>query len=600
MAQSESARVAEMQRLSDERRASIIEAVALVWQHGPEASAKAALAAVVLALRGEADYLTANKVKGHVTQAQTIRAGAARVAAYEMKMSDASTVRGEPVPMPTDMHLLDLNSQLQSETAGQPVLFTNPPDMAEMGARAAGFASLADAKAQLEPLDSSQAARCADGVHPEISLSTRKDGSTFCTACQQQLSPPVGATVNVGGIDFTKIGVDPFGTRDPWLPNTPPPGVVFQSPGSVADTAAAGDALSYISGQSDTYQPQGATMAAAPTPTPDPFSNPTGAPNNRPDSRKVMPYMEVRGLLLQLEPSGSQSVSAIEARGGCGMKLGFDRLSRRGLVAQPRPQWSLIGGKAFHTLTELMERWVWGQNRANPGSASLAVFNPSIVPQHWTTALNQARDAALEGTPYTIEDIRPSNRGLEGYDWWRVEGVEMVNRYVATHTSADYVSKFRLASFDNGASPALEVEYRVNTNPLAGTMLPGGAPVGSGIELHGFIDRIDVAVDSSCYVIRDLKSGRSKGSQFQGANYIHAARRTLAIPAETPILFSNFDARTGGYTDPRQLDLVITWDEIVARAEEAETANAARIYPASPSSFCGGCGHNAICPGKVA
>ncbi len=48
-----------------------------------------------------------------------------------------------------------------------------------------------------------------------------------------------------------------------------------------------------------------------------------------------------------------------------------------------------------------------------------------------------AESEKLAGTPYEDRETwHVANGGREGYDWWRVEGLDMVKRYVAFHDDA--------------------------------------------------------------------------------------------------------------------------------------------------------------------
>jgi DNA (cytosine-5)-methyltransferase 1 len=360
----------------------------------------------------------------------------------------------------------------------------------------------------------------------------------------------------------------------------------------IGDGAA--DALDYLSGKTETYGPPivttvpsieggGLTVPALNITRPesadvavsvvDPFTDPGGWKPSTVD-RLSWDAFTTLAEQLKTEPAEFMSVSKAETLASCGVKHALGRLSRRGVVEPARPQWALIGGSTFHEAVEMIER---GTHPESVGAVS----------DWWTYLLDREVKEQLDGTSFTLDDIRPSRGGREGYDWWRVEGAEMVIRYLRHHDDAWRARNGILYLDTQRSTPAIELEFKM---PL--DVLPA-------VTVHGFIDQIwaDGSTPFATSVdLVDLKTGSTPGSMFQLAVYAHAAQRVFGV--QDTVRAANWLAREGRYTEFVDPTIAHPWEEIQHRFRVANVVDRAGLFMANPSSFCGGCAHESICPSR--
>jgi hypothetical protein len=317
----------------------------------------------------------------------------------------------------------------------------------------------------------------------------------------------------------------------------------------------------------------------------DPFADPGGRLNVR---RLTYGEFVAMARTLRDEPSEYMSVTKVQGLGDCGMRYAFGRLASRGKVAPERPQWSFIGGNAFHSWAAAVEKYAWERGE-NP-----AVDDESID-AWWLLFLDREVTETLADTAHEIHDIRPSNRGLEGYDWWRVNGADMCRKYLAHHDQA-FRDTWEIVTL--GAEgpaqeprPAIEVEYFL---PIGTYLADDGTKINEPLVAHGFMDVMRRHRQTGVIRIDDYKTGKSEGSAFQLASYAHAARRVFGM-AE-PILVSNWLAREGKYNDPVEAMLRYSWDDLTYDYQTAAAMDAQGLFMAHPTTFCGGCPFEAICP----
>lgn len=313
----------------------------------------------------------------------------------------------------------------------------------------------------------------------------------------------------------------------------------------------------------------------------DPFSDPAGRNN-----MTRLTWAQYEAAVLQLEPSEHMSNSKLEQLGKCGVAYALDRTGRRGLTPAQRPQWATIGGTAFHSAVRALE-----EITVVTGEAAT-----DIEPDWWVWHLDNALDVALsehEGK-YTEHDVRASKKGLEGRDWWRVEGQRMVRRYLAYHDAA-WRQNNRLVMLgqtgpDTPPLPATEVEFHLDF----------GRP-GVPVIVHGFIDSLWYSRPAAGAPVTvrlvDWKSGSTEGSMLQRAGYTWAAIRSLGIVG--PILSANWDAREAGYTPWVDATLVHPWEKMVTLYSVASTMDKANLFLPNPTPWCNGCSHEAYCPTRA-
>jgi hypothetical protein len=276
------------------------------------------------------------------------------------------------------------------------------------------------------------------------------------------------------------------------------------------------------------------------------------------------------------------SHSAVSTYESCSLQLLLSDASREGVLPPRRPAWSLVGGGAFHKAIERVERdYLLG-----------IVWPLSGVETLWTEAFEAAiveqRDSALL---WPVETWYAANGGKEGYDWWRVEGGDMIRRYIDHHDARRreafptlHVSE---ASVDKGAMsvvPVIELPFTMDVE---------------GVQSQGFIDfavRGASQHDWEELTVIDWKSGRQEPSEhIQMAEYAWALQR-LHGPARGPIWGSYWMARKGEYTPPVNLLEDYPWAEVAYRFRSAARGYAAGVFTPHVTNLCVACGSRASCP----
>lgn len=597
---SEHAKLAGIAARHEEQRAYIVDrvqgAAAVPWEVA-EVAAHHALMTMADVLRDEAAAMAKAKTKGHVSVGKDMISAASRIAAYAVKIPGALTaplagpaVLDHPSEAATAGPDTASNEDATSEVTPLPQRDPAGAEERVAAARAEAHRLLnpptvedamfqdpsATVPAEIATVDPSSAPRIpgpsipgsygpGEGPHaiPQQRMPVDQPGQDYA----------VGDKVTVGGIEFTKHSENPF----PVIPMIPPTGLVDSIPPAVHPEMIRGmdgSLIPTLLGGLPATAPMASLTAPLADPG-DPFSDPGGRANAR---RLTYREFLTMASTLRDEPSKYMSVSKVEALTDCGAKYAFGRLARRGQVPE-RPQWSSIGGNAFHAWVAALERAVW----SNDGK-SIPEMPEAALTLWWETCLNTELAETLADTTYTIHDVRVANRGTEGYDWWRVEGAAMCQRYLDHHDDA-YRAEWEvltLGAIAPGKSPqpAIEVEYYL--------------PIVGGLQAHGFMDIIRIHRRTGVVKIDDHKTGRSPGSTFQLASYAHAAMRALGIPG--PIVVSNWLARDGAYTDPVEAASRYSWDELVYDYTTAAAMDDQGLFVARPTTFCGGCAFESICP----
>lgn len=608
MSASDGARIAAIQQRHNQQRTGIVTAVELatrVPREVAEVAAHHALMAAADALRGEARAITDAKTKGHVSMSKELTTAAARVAGIAVKIPGALTTPPVPSGMTAvvdalvaspctctidsrDGSIVDREDGCRVHGVGTEV----PPARGPFG-------EVTDPDGWMGPAVAGQGDAKAPGYEVAPGgYASPEDGFTAPEA--EALTLPSGTEDESDGSAPMNIGqqtdADPF--TDPADPGRYMPEAVY-GPSDAERAATAYPTVSRIPGpRASTEALQPATVAGiggqpvpalyigetitAPVPSlTDPFADPGGRLNVR-----RLTYGEFVAMARTLvdEPSKYMSVTKVQGIGECGMRYAFGRLANRGQVTPERPQWHNVGGNAFHAWVADLESLVWTTG-----------FNPSVptaevLEAGWLEYLDNEVAETLADTPYTIHDIRPSDRGREGYDWWRVNGADMCRKYLTVHDDAFRAEWETVTLGAEGPGeeprPAIEVEYHLPiTSDADGTVT---------LMAHGFMDIIRRHRTSGIIRIEDHKSGKSDGSDFQLASYAHAARRVFGMA--DPILVTNWMARKGEYTDVVEAQLRYAWDELVYDYTTAAAIDRQGLFVAHPTSFCGGCPFEAICP----
>lgn len=253
--------------------------------------------------------------------------------------------------------------------------------------------------------------------------------------------------------------------------------------------------------------------------------------------------------------SFSQATTAVE----CGAKYRMQRIANAPQV----PQWANIGGKAFHAAVEDYEHG--GRDE-------------------WGTYLDREIAKTEQASGMTREQFRASAQGRENYDWWRVEGAAMLQRYVDWRQGAG--AGQQLLSGPSGA-PMLEWEttYDVDGVPfktiLDSVWTTAGPPYAPEVSA----------------VIRDWKTGSMTPDNRQLCTQAWGLRMA---GWSNPILVQFFDARKGTFSEPFDpFDAEhggMSWDDVRYFVLSADAQRRLPILPARPSDFCGGCSVAYACP----
>jgi hypothetical protein len=286
------------------------------------------------------------------------------------------------------------------------------------------------------------------------------------------------------------------------------------------------------------------------------------------------------------DASPESSYSQVSTISRCGMKYQLGRLSRHKLAGAERPGWGSVGGTALHAAITAYENWFTAEPPANdPGDL---LPSAAEMAQMWSDAFQATIMATLaEAGPYdNLQSWHASNRGREGYDWWRVEGLAMLNRYADSHGPV-WAQRWALQ--------AQEFEYRMDVD---------------GVTSHGFIDQVWTNGEPGAageLLIEDLKSGsRVPGDPLQLGEYAWALVKVKGIDPARIAEVAYWNARTGERTVYGDIFAAVTWDDLVfyhhaATDQKRTNAIAARehgrtLWLPNVSSLCGGCGVRDLCP----
>lgn len=402
--------------------------------------------------------------------------------------------------------------------------------------------------------------------HPAESQSLLKNGSTKCVACglifisdeaEAMISAamtgdePVGTQVTVAGVEFTKIGTDPFGSDQGEEQN------LRDIIGSLGVTATIDH----------------------------PFTNPGVPWLNKARAVDVVPYAQLPLIALATPSRDHVSHSYVETYEGCSLSAMLRDASRAGHIGASRPGWSMIGGTAFHNAVEMIERMALS-------GVTIADDPEALWLQHFDAAVKERLDE-LVGTPYADSATwYISNRGKEGFDWWRVEGAKMLALYVKHHNDAWRAANPTFLLQD--ATPVIEYEYSMTLRSLDGER---------GLTANGFVDRATLDMATYSLTVIDYKSGsREPESTFQLGEYGHALLMAMGIPGEPPdrpILGRYWLARKGIYTDPVPVVTRHPLTELQYRYDAAARGNQARIFAPHVTNLCKSCSVTDYCPAQA-
>lgn len=251
------------------------------------------------------------------------------------------------------------------------------------------------------------------------------------------------------------------------------------------------------------------------------------------------------------------SYSAIDTLSGCGERFRLERV----VQVPQEPAWWFIGGTAFHTASEYLDRGEFGDCDAA-----------------WQQAWNLTCEKDLAGVD--LSAVRAGGRATkewpnrENEDWWNAKGPEMLRAY-HEHTQSLAADGWRLFEVVEGY-PAVELQFLLEIG---------------NVVVKGAIDRVYVNPDGEL-VVTDLKAGsRQPESAMQLGVYSVALENITGIKA---ILGNYYMARKGQTTEAVSL-LHYTKEMLAGVFGTAKRMIEAEIFLPRVSSFCVSCGVRKYC-----
>lgn len=578
---------------------ALAEAFANDGEHATAAKAiEAAMMELAAVWREEAAHVTAAKRKGHVSIAKEYTMAAARLAGFAVGLTTRPIA--EVVPTPPG-RMLDAQAQAERWYGGD-----EPHDP------------------QCDCGRPECAALALSRTHPAEAISTLKGGSSRCTACGVTIEPACGNDLGGGMTAENPEQLAAFmrgETNDPGVVHVVRGGIQFPALAELVDALPAGDPLASLAASLDV--PSGilaipsvgnvheiAAAVTAETVTifsaamseeqnlrdiigplgvtatiDHPFTNPGVPWLNKVRAVEVVPYAQLPVIALATPPRDHVSHSYVETYEGCSLSAMLRDASRAGHIGASRPGWSMIGGSAFHNAVEMIERMALSNVTVTDDPEALWL-------QHFDAAVKE-RMGELVGTPYADSSTwYISNRGKEGFDWWRVEGAKMLALYVKHHSDAWRAASQTFLLQDT--TPVIEYGYSMTLRSLDGER---------GLTAAGFVDRATLDMSSYSLTVIDYKTGsREPESTFQLGEYGHALLMAMGIPGEPPdrpILGRYWLARKGIYTDPVPVVTRHPLAELQYRYDAAARGTAAKIFAPHVTNLCKSCSVTDYCPAQA-
>ncbi len=543
------AQVKEIQDLHATQRDRVIgraqrEAIALGYQDLPPDGIAAMIERSLLELAqcwtDEADWFAQQKRRGWKSTVEEITKAATRLRGFAVGLSVGVATSGTNLPDP-DL-AMPAEIEIPEPVAHEPQCMCNRPECVAL---------------RLDQMD--PASICS---HPEDKRSRLKSGATICTLCNTTVGPPVTGDATM---DYLSGAVNTY---------EPIPRSANQHLGEDVDVP---------------MNPMNVHISEIGNP----FSSPASPTTRHRRDVKRLTYYDLGPLIGATYPAprAHLSHSTVERYAQCGLSLLLSDASRADALGPMRPSWSRVGGSAFHLAIESIERAALELGGASPTS-ELGEWQ-----ELWESALESAAGAESEklaGTPYEDRETwHIANGGREGYDWWRVEGLDMVKRYVAFHDDAwrGFHTLLRLPDLTAAPGtyvPVLEWAFDISAGSTA-------------IKDVGFVDQAWTTFEQGQKVatidIHDLKAGKSKPSTItQLSGYAEAIRRHLPPNFALPIRGTFWLARAGTYTPPVVLDQMDGRAEVDYQYQMTERGIKAGVFPAAPSNLCVSCGAFDYCP----
>lgn len=273
-----------------------------------------------------------------------------------------------------------------------------------------------------------------------------------------------------------------------------------------------------------------------------------------------------------------RSYSQVSSFGECPTRYALSDLDRT-------PCWWLVGGRAVHFAMEQVNLYAVAALRT-PAGAPPDLQIPEVGTL-WDLSLNRAVAEAMKesGMPDTTQ-WKAADKGKENHQWWRAEGIRMVQHWISRLTRL-LNAGWRILVIDG--TPCVEWEIIVDA---------GGVPL---------VQIIDVALHNPstgevCVV--DAKTGKSKPDDpRQLGQYAHAVAQVtghhVGMRPNRKITAAWWMARTDEVhviEDPRA---EVPWDDIVYETVSTHRADMAGLYlPIRQYAYggCNSCGVKDYCP----
>lgn len=317
------------------------------------------------------------------------------------------------------------------------------------------------------------------------------------------------------------------------------------------------------------------------------FSEPGPAPARQMQQRMTFEAVRQHGMA-RARGADHRSYSQVQAFSECGVRYALSDLD-------VTPAWWNVGGTALHYACEWINREAYGAQSAtaDPGT-TLPDANGHVVETLWTNCLNRSVSETITENPTVGPDRwRAAKKGSEGYDWWRINGVDMVRRWIV-RLAWLYEQGWTIATFDG--KPAIELDCPMWIN---------------SVKVENILDLVMTRADGALLII-DMKSGTSApDSTAQLGQYSHALDRHLGDGtagrirelygaywlARTDMLSPVDVTKSDTATDLRELH---PWSEIEYLITTMHTAESQGLYLPNKSKSdrfgCGSCGVAGLCP----
>jgi hypothetical protein len=334
---------------------------------------------------------------------------------------------------------------------------------------------------------------------------------------------------------------------------------------TIIDAAAyIGDALAPAEQAThDTIDKELAHVTAEPIVDPfAPIPVQTYAPRTPPGGRQVTALDLLTPIDAALLPA-HVSFSQLSTVADCGVKFRLQRVEQLPQV----PQWVNVGGTTFHRCVEQIE----SHQQGDPAYAAATLW-----PIEFEVEIGMTESAS----GMSRDTFRASQQGRENYDWWRVEGALMLQRYVDWRQGDGAGQQVLLGP---NVKPMLEWETTYDVDGVAFKTILDSV----------WTDATQGMVQGRTAIIRDWKTGSMTPDDRQLCTQAWGLRKA---GWQGQILVQFFDARKGTFSEPFDPFERMTWDDVRYFVLSGDAERRLPIPSARPSDFCGGCPVAYACP----